>query len=138
MSGQEPPRPRDRVFLANFLRELEIGVLDSEYGITQRLRFDLALEVELTAVPIEDDPDRVISEDDPDRVISYVTLIDAIEQVAAGPRMKLVETFAERLAEIILSDPRARRIHIRIEKLDHLEQGAAFGIEMVRDREGAV
>src|SRR5690625_4644715 len=117
--------PHDRVFLANYLRELEIGVLDSEYGVSQRLRFDIALEVEPPAEPIADDPDRVIS---------YVTLIDAIDQVASGPRLKLVESFAERVAEITLADPRAKRVHIRIEKLDHLEHGAAFGIEIVRGR----
>lgn len=128
MSEQDSPLPYDRVFLAGFVRELEIGVLDSEHGVTQRLRFDIALEVEPAAQPIEDDPDRVIS---------YVTLIEAIDQVANGPRMKLVETFAENLAGIILADPRARRAHIRIEKLDHLEHGAAFGIEIVRDHADA-
>ncbi|HLS19327.1 MAG TPA: dihydroneopterin aldolase [Paracoccaceae bacterium] len=125
MSKRDSSLPHDRVFLANYLRELEIGVLDSEYDVTQRLRFDIALEVEPAAEPIGDDPDRVIS---------YVTLIDAIDQVANGPRLKLVESFAERLAEITLADPRARRVHIRIEKLDHLEHGAVFGIEIVRGR----
>ena len=125
MSRQETARPHDRVFLSNYLREIEIGVLESEYGVTQRLRFDIALEVEPAGEPVGDDPDRVIS---------YVTLIEAIEQVANGPRMKLVESFAERLAAIALADRRARRVHVRIEKLDHLEHGAAFGIEIVRDR----
>ena len=50
-------------------------------------------------------------------------------QVAVGSGV-----VAERLAQAILIDPRARRAHIRIEKLDRLPNGARLGVEISRVR----
>lgn len=117
--------PADRIFLADYVREIEIGAYAEEVGVTQRLRFNLVLEVTRNTAHIDDRVGRVINYDD---------LITAIETVAAGERINLLETFAERLAQLCLVDPRARRIHIRIEKLDRLEGGARLGCEITRVR----
>ena len=116
-------RERDSIFLRDYQREVEIGVLDEEQGVLQRLVFDIELEV-------SDPPAR----DDVAEVVSYVMLVDAIQAVAQGPRLDLLETFAERLAERTLADPRASRVHIRIAKLDRLEGGARFGVAITRPR----
>ncbi|HET7409038.1 MAG TPA: dihydroneopterin aldolase [Paracoccaceae bacterium] len=125
MSDSDSGLPPDRIFLSNYVREMEIGAYPGERGSTQRLRFDITLEVARGGMPVGDDYTRVIN---------YEDLVEAIETLARGPRMNLVETFAERLAELALVDPRARRVHIRIEKLDRLPGDAAYGIEIVRDR----
>jgi dihydroneopterin aldolase len=117
--------PRDRIFVSNYVREMELGVLADEHGTTQRVRFDISLEVAQRAAPLAD---RAAG------VVSYDTLVAAIEAVAMGPRANLVETLAERLAELCLADPRARRVHLRIEKLDRLGSGAGLGVEIVRER----
>ncbi len=114
---------RDRIFLHGYRREVEIGVLDEEHGVRQRLLIDV--EVEVTTTPARDDVGEVVS---------YVTLVDAVEAVADGPRLDLVETFAERIAERCLADPRAARVHVRIAKLDRLEGGARFGVAITRPR----
>lgn len=128
MSDSDPGLPPDRVFVRNYVREMEIGAYADERGCTQRVRFDITLELGRGAAPHGDDYTRVIN---------YEDLVEAIETLARGPRVNLVETFAERLAELCLVDPRARRVHIRIEKLDRLPGDAAYGIEITRDR-GAV
>ena len=46
--------------------------------------------------------------------------------------MKLVETYAERLAERLLAEPRVTRASIRIEKLDRVD--GALGVEIERWR----
>lgn len=120
--------PHDRIFVSNYLREMEIGAYPDERGTTQRVRIDVTLEVDRGGLPTGDDYTRVLN---------YEDLVEAIETLARGPRMNLVETFGERLAELCLVDPRARRVHIRIEKLDRLEGGGGLGIEIVRDR-GAI
>ena len=117
--------PADRVFLRNYVREIEIGAYREEVGVTQSVRFDVVLEVTRNMAHIDDRVGRVINYDD---------LIEAIESLVAGPRINLLETFAERLAGLCLIDPRARRVHIRIEKLDRLEDGATLGCEITRDR----
>lgn len=127
--GQEAaPLPADRIFLSNYVREVEIGAYAEEHGVTQRVRFDVALEVARNTAHIDDKAARVVSYDD---------LVRGIETLIAGPRMNLLETFAERLAGMCLVDPRARRVHIRIEKLDRLGDGAGLGIEIVRQRSPA-
>ena len=115
----------DRIFLRGYNREVEIGAYTEEFGVTQRVRFDIVLEVTRNTAHIDDQVGRVINYDD---------LIEAIEGLIAGPRISLLETFAERLAQLCLIDPRARRVHIRIEKLDRLPGGATLGCEISRHR----
>ncbi|MEL6479118.1 MAG: dihydroneopterin aldolase [Pseudomonadota bacterium] len=120
--AHEPP---DKIMLADYVTEVEIGAYREEFGITQRLRFNITLEVTRNTAHLDDRVGRVINYDD---------LIAAIEEIAAGPRITLLETYAERLASTILIDPRARRAHIRIEKLDRLPGGATLGVEITRRR----
>ncbi|MDT8345885.1 MAG: dihydroneopterin aldolase [Thermohalobaculum sp.] len=115
----------DRIFLLDYTRAIEIGAYAEEVGVTQRLRFDIVLEVTRNTAHIDDQVGRVINYDD---------LVEAIESIARGPRITLLETFAERLAQTVLIDPRARRVHIRIEKLDRLPNGARLGVEISRVR----
>jgi dihydroneopterin aldolase len=121
---EKAPRA-DRIFLHGYTREVEIGAYAQEVGVTQRVRFDIVLEVTRNTAHIDDQVGRVINYDD---------LIEAIESLIAGPRISLLETFAERLAQLCLVDPRARRVHIRIEKLDRLPDGATLGCEISRNR----
>mgnify|MGYP006275072949 CR=1 FL=1 len=121
----EQDQPADRIFLSNYVREVEIGAYPEERGVTQRLRFDIVLEVTRNTAHVDD---RV------GRVINYDTLVEAIEKLATGERINLLETFAERLAQTLLIDPRARRVHLRMEKLDRLPGGATLGCEITRVR----
>lgn len=125
LAAEPAEQPADRIFLSNYIRDFEIGAYAEEHGVTQRVRFDVVLEVARNTAHIDDKAARVVSYDD---------LFNAIEDLIAGPRMNLLETFAERLAQACLVDPRARRIHIRIEKLDRLG-GAGLGVEITRVRE---
>ncbi|MEM6932609.1 MAG: dihydroneopterin aldolase [Pseudomonadota bacterium] len=117
--------PPDRIFLSDFIHEVEIGAYAEEHGVTQRLRFDITLEVARNTAHLDDRVGRVINYDD---------LVNAIHKLTEGERINLLETFAERLAGEILIDPRARRAIIRIEKLDRLPGGATLGVEITRER----
>lgn len=121
----EAELPADRVFLQNFVRDIEIGAYAEERGVTQRVRFDIVLEVTRNTAHIDDQVGRVLNYDD---------LLEGIETLASGPRINLLETFAERLAGALLIDPRARRVHIRMQKLDRLPGGASLGCEITRVR----
>ena len=116
--------PADRIFLSNYIRDVEIGAFKEERDVTQRVRFDVVLEVARNTAHIDDKAARVVS---------YDELVGSIEELIAGERMNLLETFAERLAAMCLVDPRARRVHIRIEKLDRL-QGGGLGVQITRSR----
>lgn len=117
--------PADRIFLRNYVAEIEIGAYPEERDTLQRLRFDIVLEVTRNTAHLDDRVGRVINYDD---------LIESIHKVAADGRVNLLETFAERLAQLCLIDPRARRVHLRLEKLDRLPGGATLGCEITRAR----
>jgi dihydroneopterin aldolase len=124
-SDDAPGLPLDRIFVSNYIREMEIGAYPEERGLTQRVRFDITLDVVRGTADVADQYTRVVN---------YEDLVEAIEEVARGPRVNLIETLAEQVAELCLVDPRARRVHLRIEKLDRLPGGAGLGVEIVRER----
>ncbi len=112
--------PLDRISLRNHIREVEIGAFHSERGAKQRIQFNIVVEV---IIPMNPD-------DDVDLIFSYDTITSAIDKELSLGRINLLETLAERLASNILSDQRAVRAFIRIEKLD---RGPGFlGVEIVR------
>lgn len=111
----------DRIFLRDHIVAVEIGAYAEEYGVTQRLRFSVDLEVRRIGAP---DVDEVAS------VVSYDLIFAAIRDLADGPRMKLLETFAERLAARLLAEDDVMRARIRIEKLDRVS--GALGVEIER------
>ncbi|MBF9035670.1 diguanylate cyclase [Rhodobacterales bacterium HKCCE2091] len=115
------PEPLDRIMLRDHLREVEIGAFQSERGVTQRVKFNLVVEVRAAADA---------ETDDVDRILSYDTLIEAIDIELAAGRVNLLETLAARIAERVLAHPLAARCFVRIEKLDR--GPFALGVEIVR------
>lgn len=111
----------DRVFLRDHVVEMEIGAYSEEYGVTQRLRFTVELDVRRFHAEYADEVESVVS---------YDLIFEGIRDIAAGPRIKLLETFAERLAARLLSHERVARALVRIEKLDRVS--GALGVEIER------
>lgn len=118
--------PPDRISLRNHVVEVEIGAFQVERGTTQRVTFDVVVEVVAPKAPLNDDVDRILS---------YETLVEAIAIELAAERLNLLETLAERIADRILHAPQATRVFLRIQKLD-LGPGA-LGVEIVRSKDGS-
>ena len=55
--------PLDRISVRDYTRAVEIGAFATERGVTQRLRFNVVLEVGHHAAAQDDDVDKVISYD---------------------------------------------------------------------------
>lgn len=116
----------DRISVRDYVRSVEIGAFRSERGVTQRIRFNVVLEVAHHAAA---------EDDDVDKVISYDSITEAIEAELAAERINLLETLAERVAARVLADPRAVRAFVRIEKLDRIP--GTLGVEIARSRPDA-
>lgn len=119
------PDPRDRISVRDHVVEVEIGAFQQERGTTQRVRFNIVVEVEDPALqgPLDDDVDRILS---------YDKVTEAIAHELADERLNLLETLADRIALRILLEPMAQRVFVRIEKLDR--GPGALGVEIVRTR----
>ena len=115
--------PLDRISLRDHIVEVEIGAFQQERGTTQRVCFNIVVEVRPLDTRIDDDVDRILS---------YDRVTEAIATELAAERLNLLETLAERIAERILLEPQAERVFVRIEKLDR--GPGALGVEIVRGK----
>ncbi|WP_224815283.1 dihydroneopterin aldolase [Hasllibacter sp. MH4015] len=114
--------PRDRISMTDHVREVEIGAFQAERGVTQKIRFDVVVEVETRAESAVDDVDQILS---------YDTIVEAIDAALAAERMDLLETLAARIADAIIEHPLAARVFVRIGKLDR--GPFTLGVEIVRE-----
>ena len=119
MADMEQP---DRIHLKDLVIEAEIGAFQSERGHTQRLRFNLSVDLRDSVSGVDDHVDRILS---------YDVLTQAIDTALADKRYNLVETLAEKIAAEVLAHPKAARIDVTVEKLDR--GPGALGITISRD-----
>ena len=111
------------VFVRDLLLGAHIGVHRHERGRHQRVRINLDLAVlEGAALP----DDRL------EHVVCYEKIVDGVRAVVEAGHVNLVETLAEQIAGVCLSDPRVRVARVRVEKLDIFEDVASVGVEIER------
>ena len=119
------PRNETRIFVRGLMVEAEVGVYAHEKGARRPLVVDLEITVD-PAVRAEHDQ---LSE-----TIDYDTLVSHARAVASGEHLHLIETFAEMVAERLLSDPRVTASRVRVEKPGAVPGAACSGVEIVRMR----
>jgi 7,8-dihydroneopterin aldolase/epimerase/oxygenase len=111
------------------VRDLEvtwsIGVYDYEHQKRQPILINLDLEARAL-----DDWDA----DDYQAVPCYARIVERIGQMAAEGHVKLVETLANRIAEMCLEDDRILSAKIRVEKPEALKNAGSVGVEITRTR----
>lgn len=114
-----------KVFVTGVRVQAEIGVYRHEIGRVQPLIVDVELDVPT------DGSDRLAD------TVNYETILQAAQAVAAEGHMALVETFAHRLAERCLADPRVTKARVRVEKpLALAPDAVGAGVEVVLERDG--
>jgi dihydroneopterin aldolase len=108
-----------------FLHGLEveglIGVYPHEKKKPQRIRIDLDLWVRHSGV---------ILEDRFEQVVDYEDLATRVRRMVVAQHTNLVETLADRIAALCLSDQRVMRVRVRVVKPDVLDRVAAVGVEI--------
>ena len=113
-----------KVFVTGLKVQAEIGVYKHEIGRVQPLVVDVELDVPTAGA-------ERLSE-----TLNYETILQAARAVAGAGHIELVETFAERLGQACLADPRVTRARVRVEKpLALAPDAVAAGVEItiVRD-----
>ncbi len=113
-----------RVFVTGLKVQAEIGVYRHEIGRVQPLIIDVELDVPSAGAAR-------LSE-----TLNYETILQAAQSIARSGHIELVETFAERLAEACLADPRVTKARVRVEKpLALAPDAVAAGVELVVERD---
>jgi dihydroneopterin aldolase len=116
-----------KVFVRALHLDVEIGIHEHEHGRAQPLIIDVELDVITSGaatgfVHIAD-------------TLNYEVVVTKARAVADAGHILLVETFAERLVQSLLNDPRVMRARVRIEKPEALAPAAqAAGVEITAER----
>lgn len=115
--------PRRRVFVRGLKLDAYIGAYESEQGRAQPVLIDLEMDVIEPANPVSDSLEDVVC---------YNRMMQGIKDIIAGGHIKLVETLAERAADLALSHPMVLGVIVRIEKPQAIDEADAAGVEIER------
>ena len=121
----EEGRATHRVFINDLLVDMLIGIYDHEKAQKQPVRINISLTVLDHVGPINDDYRNVVC---------YETIANAIKSLVKEEHINLVETLADKVANICLENQRTLCASVKVEKLQAVSDAASVGIEITRTK----
>ena len=112
-----------------FIRDLTLTALIGVYSYEKenpqpiRINLDLAVKENTTA-----------NEDRLAEVVSYEDIANGVRNLVASGHVNLVETLAQRIADMCFDHHRVQAVRVLIEKLAVFEDAASAGVEIERYR----
>lgn len=113
----------DRVFIEGLEVDTVIGAYDWERGIRQCLRLDLSLGW---------DNRPAAAADDLSLALDYAAVTARVQAFAQEAEFILVETFAERLAQTLLSEFQIPWLRLKLTKPGAVPAACGVGVEIER------
>ncbi|WP_214347804.1 dihydroneopterin aldolase [Pseudomonas congelans] len=113
----------DRVFIEGLEVDTVIGAYDWERGIRQCLRLDLSFAW---------DNRPAAAGDDLSKALDYASVTTRIQAFAEQAQFQLVETFAERLAEVLMGEFNIPWLRLKLTKPGAVTAAAGVGVEIER------
>ena len=115
----------DTVFIEQLEVEAQIGIYDWERRIRQPLWFDIEMSFD-NRVPAASDS---IAD-----TLDYKAVSKRVMGYVAASDFGLVETLAERVADLILAEFPVRRVQLKLSKPGAVRGARAVGVRIVRER----
>ncbi|MFT4927732.1 MAG: dihydroneopterin aldolase [Phenylobacterium sp.] len=115
----------DIVFIQQLAVNTTIGVYEWEKKIKQKLLFDLE---------IASDVGVAAATDNIDDAIDYAVVSDTITRYVEQNQFELIETVAEAVANIILTDFAANWVSLTIQKPGAVENALTVGVKITRQK----
>ena len=97
----------DRIAVRGLTAHAFHGVYEAERRLGQTFRVDAALELDTAPAAVDDDLERTVN---------YAELARALHSVLTGEPVDLLETLAQRLADVCLEDPLVDAVEITVHK----------------------
>ena len=97
----------DRIALSGLRAVGYHGVFDFERREGQEFVVDVVLDVDTRVAALSDD----LSD-----TVNYADVADAVHALITGEPVNLIETLAQRIAEVCLVDRRVQRVHVTLHK----------------------
>lgn len=115
----------DIIFLHELEVETTIGIWDWERRIRQIVRIDLEMGADIRSAA---------KKDDIDATLNYKAVARRVEQFAGESEFQLVETLAERIAELVLDEFDTPWIQVRVSKPRAIRGANDVGVLIHRAR----
>ncbi len=113
------------VFVRDYVTKAEIGVWEHEKDTRQAVR----INVDLSVVEGTDH-----HADQLGNVVCYNEIVTNIQSIISSGHINLVETLAEKIADMALSNPQVTAARVKVEKLEAVEGAASVGVEIERHK----
>lgn len=117
--------PHDIVYVRDLRAECVIGV----YAWERRVRQTVLIDLDLAA-----DNRRAAATDRIEDALNYKAVTRRVLEYAAASEFQLVETLAERIAEVLLSEFALPWVRVRINKRGALRAAGDVGVVIERER----
>jgi FolB domain-containing protein len=115
----------DQVFIQDLELQGVIGIYDWERQAPQKILVNLVLFADLS---------RAGETDDINDCIDYEALANRVKAFVEGSARQTVEALAADIARLCLSETRAERVRVRVEKPEIYPFARSVGVEIERDR----
>lgn len=127
MTAQPNSESLDTLFLEGLRVESIIGVFDWEREVEQELRFDVQLQIDMSAAA---------QTDDVQHALSYVDVAEEITRVTRATAAKLLEHLAAEVAAALFRKWPIAALKLRITKPTAVAAATGVGVEIERTRPG--
>lgn len=117
--------PLDRIHIRDLHVRCIIGIYDDERREKQDVVFNITLYANLRQAG---KTDRI------ENTINYKSLKKSILKMAQASEFFLIETLAERIAEISLAEPAVQRVDVCVDKPGALRFARSVAVEITRTR----
>ncbi|MEE3000388.1 MAG: dihydroneopterin aldolase [Pseudomonadota bacterium] len=117
--------PTQHVFIRDLMLTALIGIYRHEKEKPQPIRINLDLSVK---------ENLATSNDRLSEVVSYEEIADDVRKLVASGHVNLVETLAQRIADMCFRNRRVEAVRVRVEKLAVFKDAASAGVEIERYR----
>ena len=122
---KEKYKYKRKVFIKNLILNVFIGIHNFEKKRKQRVRFNIEVVTNPYIKP---------SNKDLSTILNYEDLINKIKLLVKKQHHELIEDLAENIFKIIFKNRLAKKMNIKIEKLDIVKNSESVGIEFSKKR----
>ncbi len=115
----------DHIFLHDLKVETIVGIWDWERKIRQTVSIDLEIGADIR---------RAAASDDIDDTLNYKLVAKRVQDFVGDSSFQLVETLAERIAEVILDDFDVPWVEVRVNKPGAIRGARDVGVKIRREK----
>lgn len=116
------PRP-DTIFLQNLRVNTIIGIWDWERKIRQYVNIDLEMGADVR---------KAAAHDDIENTLNYKLVAKRVQTFVGDSAFKLIETMAERIAELVLSEFAVPWVYVSVSKPGAIRGARDVGVKIYR------